>query len=207
MKRNHALILRSLALVVGLSTLFFNLIGCGGGSSPTVQQPQDAAAPDDSAGQGAPERNVLTTNMPALGTLSAGAQFDFVIRGEFVDELFQGSGRVLYDPSLVEPLKAERGAFIPSSNVFMARCNLAAGTLASPEPQLSGVIPFAFTGLPGERGHTAGRGELLRVRFRLLARPQAGAAVHLQNDMEYLQLRDAQGRRLSFDFASEEVSR
>ena len=58
-----------------------------------------------------------------------------------------------------------------------------------------------------ESPQAAGRGELLRVRFKLLAKPQRGAAVRLQNDMEYLQLRNAQGRRLSFDFASEEVSR
>lgn len=202
MNCGRKLSLRTLCVALGLSAVLLYLFGCGG--APALQAPDqlDQAVPDTET---PPERNTLSTHMPALGALAVGSEFSFSVRGEFVDELFQASGRVLYDPQCVQPLGFERGGFVPRSDVFI--CNLAAAeaALRSPDARLPRVIPFAFTGLPGERGLN-GRGELLRLRFRLLKRPEGGAPLRLLNDPEYLQLRGAQGRRLAFDFATAEVS-
>ena len=200
--------LRSVALVWGISLLFFNLVGCGGGGSSTALPPgiNSDSEQQQTLNPQPPERNVLSTSMPALGSLSAGAEFDFTINGEFVSPLFQGSARVLYDPATVQLLSAARGALIPSGGVFLCRADMQPGALQSPDARMSGVIPFAFTGQPGEPGIAPGRGELLRLRFRLLARPSGGACIRLLNDPAFLQLRDAQGQRLSFDLSSAEVS-
>lgn len=188
------LILGTLALLVLCAP------GCGGQghSNSTVNDP---AAPETAAPL---EHNRLTLSLPALGTLAAGAEFDAVLEGAFTEELFQGSGRLIYDSSVLQPVASQRGAFIPAGDIFVARDNIAPGTLPG-EGSLDGVIPFAFTGRPGESGIAPGSGELLRVRFKLLA-PAAGATrLRLMNNAEYLQLRDNTGRRLAFDLATEEV--
>jgi len=132
--------------------------------------------------------------MPALSALDVGSEFEFVLNGEFRQEVFQGSGRILYDRDFVEPVRVSRGGMIPGEAVFMAKLDA------------DGFVPFAFTPLPGSRSLPAGRGELLRVRFRLLSAPPPSFRIRLLNTAEYLQLRDRSGGRISFDLATEVVS-
>ncbi len=138
-----------------------------------------------------PERNVLTAVMPPLAGLSAGREFEFTLSAQFAEEVKQGSGRILYDSSVAVPVAVEKGGLIPTSFIFFSKLDT------------QGIVPFAFTSLPNGRGIPSGSGELLRVRFRMLANPPGGFRVRLQNDAEFLQLRSPSGGRLSFDLASE----
>ena len=170
------------------------LAGCGGGGrqlTPVMDSnPPVAAAP---VSEDAPTRNRLVASMPALGSLPVGTEFDFVVSAELAEELYQCSARIGYDPAAVVPVDASYGALIPSDAVRM------------PHAKADGVVALAFTALPGRAGIQAGRGELLRLTFRLVNAPMSGRAVWLVNEAEFLQLRDRNGRRLSFDLASEEV--
>ena len=175
------------------------LPACGGGGvgfaprptpQPQLTPPATLPAPESSL----PSRNRLIATMPPLGRLPPGSEFEFVLRGEFREEVHQGSGRVLYDDRFLEPISVSRGNMIPGDGVFMSKLDE------------DGFVPFAFTALPDSRGISAGRGELLRVRFRLVAEPPSGLRVQLWNEAAYLQIRDGQRRRLSFDLATEVVS-
>ena len=98
--------------------------------------------------------------------------------------------RLLYDPAYYEPVKAQRGAMLLSDMVHLASLNQ------------QGFVPFAFTGLPGHESLEPGTGELLRVRFRIISPDAAQHRIRLQNDQEFLQLRDRNSRRLKFDLES-----
>ena len=162
----------------------------GGGARHSINRPElSTATPQAPAAN--PERNVLTAVMPPLAGLGAGSEFEFTLTAQLAQEVKQGSGRILYDATAAAPVAVEKGALIPGSFVFFSKLDA------------SGVVPFAFTSLPGGRGIAIGSGELLRVRFRMLAAPPSGFRVRLQNDGAYLQLRNNQGGRLSFDLASE----
>jgi len=156
--------------------------------------PQAGPAPEQPAGEaGIPTRNALITTMPAVAGMAPGTEFEFTLRGEFCTPLHQASGRIVYDPAVVQPLAVRRGELIPAGAVYLAKLDV------------TGFVPFAFTALPGDAGIAPGRGELLRVRFRLLAEPPPGFRIRLLNDAAYLQLRTSGGGRLSFDLASEVV--
>lgn len=165
--------------------------GCGGGgarrsiNNPELPQPIPQAPAEN------PERNVLTAVMPSLAGLGAGSEFEFTLSAQLAEETRQASGRILYDADVAVPVSVEKGSVIPNSFVFFSKLNA------------PGIVPFAFTSLPGGRGISPSRGELLRVRFRLLANPPPGFRVRLLNDGAYLQLRGAAGGRMSFDLASE----
>lgn len=143
--------------------------------------------------------------MPPLSQLAAGTEFEFNIRVACTDPLYQGSGRVLYDPAIMQPVAAVRGSAIPAGFIFSAK--LDASSVASDGlsglPALAGVVPYAFTGLPDAPGQTAGAGELLRLKFRLLRQAGPETAVRLLNNAAYLQLRGPKGNRLAFDLQSE----
>lgn len=142
--------------------------------------------------------------MPGLSGLATGAEFDIILSAHFAAELFQGSGRLAYDSAVVQPVSAKRGA-IPADNVFVAKLD-APPAASTADDGLDGVVPFAFTALPGTAGFGSHAGELLRVRFKLLAPPGARYPVALLNNPEYLQLRGPQGQRLSFDLSTEVAS-
>jgi hypothetical protein len=133
--------------------------------------------------------------MPSLAGMSSGSEFEFTLSAQLAEETKQGCGRIIYDPAVATPVSVDKGGLIPSSFVFFNK-------LDAP-----GVVPFAFTSLPNERGISPGKGELLRVRFRLLQPPQPGFKIRLLNDGAYLQLRSAAGGRMSFDLASEVLPR
>jgi len=141
-----------------------------------------------------PSRNVIVAQMPLLNAIPVGSEFNFILKGEFRDEVFQGSLRILFDEAVVSPVKVERGGLVPDSAVFFAKLDI------------PGVIPIAFTRLPGQSGISPGRGELLRVSFRLNSLPPPGFRIRLQNEPAFLQLRDKNRGRLSFDLATEVVS-
>jgi hypothetical protein len=184
---------RILAWILVLSVLAFP--GCGGGGRRISQlSPQQPAAPAENQ-QSTPERNVLSTAMPSLAGMSSGSEFEFTLSAQLAEETKQGCGRIIYDPAVATPVSVDKGGLIPSSFVFFNK-------LDAP-----GVVPFAFTSLPNERGISPGKGELLRVRFRLLQPPQPGFKIRLLNDGAYLQLRSAAGGRMSFDLASEVLPR
>lgn len=165
--------------------------GCGGGGArrahndlqpPPLQSQQDEAAP---------ERNILTASTSSLSGLGAGNEFTFTLKAQLAEETKQASFRILYDQSVAIPVAAEKGSLIPNSFVFFSK-------LDAP-----GVVPFAFTALPGQRGIAPASGELLRVRFRLLQAPPPGFRVRLQNDGSFLQLRNSGGGRMSFGLNTE----
>lgn len=175
-----------LALAIFLSP------GCGGGSGarrsnndlrPLPQQPQQDAA--------APERNVLTATTCSLSGLGAGDEFIFTLKAQLSEETKQACGRILFDQSIAAPAAVEKGGLIPTSFIFFSKLDV------------PGIVPFAFTALPEGRGIAPASGELLRVRFRLIANPPPGFRVRLQNDGSFLQLRDRGGGRMSFDIESE----
>jgi hypothetical protein len=195
----------TLALLLAVSP------GCGGKttqpSTPSPSTPDGQSPVDNGAGQ--TSRNLLSTSMPALAGLGAGAEFDFVISVKCTDALYQGSGRVLYDPSLMQPVAAVRGAAIPQSFLFSAKLDAApvASDGMAGLPTMAGVAPYAFTGLPDAPGQASGVGELCRLRFRLLRQASANDAVRLLNNAEYLQLRGPAGNRLAFDLQAEVMPR
>jgi hypothetical protein len=143
--------------------------------------------------------------MPALLSLSAGAEFEYSVSANCTDELYQGCGRVQYDPTLMQPVSALRGQALPAGYLFTAKLDavIAASDGQPGLPALAAVIPFAFTGLPGSPSRNITAGELFRLRFRLLRTPDADSAVRLLNTAQYLQLRGTKGDRLAFDLASE----
>ncbi len=164
--------------------------GCGGRATRALDGAQPAQ-PVEKQDEVSPERNVLTAVMPSLAGLGAGSEFEFTLLAQLAEETMQASGRILYDSAIVVPVAVEKRGLIPSSFVFFSK-------LDAP-----GVVPFAFTSLPGGRGIFPGQGELLRVRFRLIANPPPGFRVRLFNDAAYLQLRSAASGRMSFDLESE----
>jgi hypothetical protein len=177
--------------------LLLGLAACGGGAAPLggsnggINAPAPAAPAAGNEETPAAPGNRLTLSMPALATLTAGSEFDVVLSGEFSEEVYQGSARITYDIAALEAISAERGRLLPDHMLHIAGLSTA------------GQVPFAFTAQPGEQGIAAGSGELLRLRFRLKGAPAATRRPGLQNSPEFLQLRDRQGRRLSFDIASE----
>jgi hypothetical protein len=165
--------------------------GCGGGGARRSINNPELSSPVPQAPSENPDRNVLTAVMPPLAGLSAGSEFEFTLSAQLAEEVKQGCGRLIYDSAVAVPVAVEKGGMIPGSFVFFSKLDA------------QGVVPFAFTSLPEGRGMPPGRGELLRVRFRMLADPPQGFRIRLLNDGAYLQLRSAQGGRLSFDLASE----
>lgn len=203
--KNSWLLPLALVLLVVLSP------GCGGKTAqPTPISPSTPGAQTPSDGStGQSSRNLLSTSMPELVGLSAGAEFDFTISLSCTDPLYQGSGRVLYDPTLLRPVAAVRGAALPADFLFSAKLDAApvASAGAPGLPPVAGVVPYAFTGLPGAPGQMASTGELCRVRFRLLLQASPGCTVRLLNNADYLQLRGLAGNRLAFDLHAEVVSK
>jgi hypothetical protein len=150
-------------------------------------------------------RNTLRASLPALAGKQPGAEFDFVLSTSFTEPLYQGSGRVLFDPGVMRPVAVMRGQALPADFIFAAKLDAApvASDGLSGLPGTAGVVPYAFTGLPGGSGQAVAQGELLRIRFRLLQRPGAQSAVRLLNNASYLQFREPTGNRLSFDLQTE----
>lgn len=172
-------------------------LGCGGNSSVPSVEPNDQNPPPP-ADSG---RNVLQTHMPPLTGLGAGAEFDYSVNAEFTDALFQGCGRIIYDASVMQPVKANRGAAVPAGDIFVAKLDAPPQVLPGSTTAQT-FVPFAFTGLPGDQ--TPGvSGELIKVRFRLLKDPPADCHISLLNDQQYLQLRSPQATRLPFDMQVE----
>ena len=190
--------------LIPFACMLLALISCTGGPSslafPNTADPPQAPAVTPANSKGT-AHNIIHILLPELLRLPPGAEFDVIINAEFKSELFQGSGRIAYNRQLVEPISAKRGA-IPESNVFAAKLDSPPATRTA-NAGLDGVVPFAFTALPGTAGFGSNNGELLRIRFRLLESPGVQYPVVLINTPEYLQLRDAQGRRLSFDLNTE----
>lgn len=179
------------------------LSGCGprqAGPSPALQ-PAPQAPPAGPGVLPATERNTLSVSLPPLSKLAVGAEFDYVLSADMVDALYQGSGRVLYDSRCLKPVSATWGSLAPRAGVCVAKLDHAIS--AVPAGNLNGVVPYAFTGLPGQGGTAPGSGELLRLRFKLTGAVRESIALRLQNDPACLQLRDSQGRRLSFDLSEE----
>lgn len=190
--------MRKIIYILVLGAILFSP-ACGGGGRGFIPRPTHQPEPPSSQQQlptepSIPSRNCLTARMPALSRLEVGSEFEFVLKGEFREEVFQGSGRILYDREFVEPVRVSRGEMIPGDAVFMAKLDA------------DGFVPFAFTPLPGNCGLPAGRGELLKVRFRLLNAPPPSFRIRLLNTPEYLQLRSHSGGRVSFDLAMEVLS-
>ena len=138
-------------------------------------------------------RNMLILDSAAIGRLKPGDEFDVVVKGRFIDEVYQGSARIAFDQELMRPVEAKRGSMLLSDMIHIAGIN---------QPQ---HVPFSFTALPGNAGIAPGEGELLRIRFRLTGTPGPGKHIWLINEAEFLQLRDRQGQRLSFDLETREV--
>jgi hypothetical protein len=178
-------------------------------NQPQPNGPSAPSAPVDAANKAV--RTQLVTSLPALQGLPAGSEFEFTLSGSFTEPVFQGSARLLYDSSVVQPVSATAGKVLPSGAVVLARTDAHPGVLAissNDRPaNMDGCVPFAFTGRPGGASITPGGGELLRVRFRLKIAKPGSIPVRLQNDPEFLQLRNSQGQRVAFDLEREVAAR
>lgn len=196
-----------------LVILTLALTSCFGGGTSAPADSQSAQQPAAQTPPAAPAadapRNSLTVRLPAVEKLGVGAEFDYVLGAQCADGLFQGSARVLYDSRVLKPLRAERGGLIPGGAAFIAGSDTAPGTLEVPAAEAAagydGVVPFAFTQLPGDRVLDSQPGELLRLRFRIVGNAQPGVApVKLLNDPNFLQLRNSVGQRLQFSIDTRE---
>lgn len=183
-------------------------ISCSGsarqlGASTGAGKQQPAAPVVEVPGSAEEVRSTLSTSLPSLAGLKVGTEFEFVLRANLTEPVFQGSARVLFDPRVVQPVSAAQGQLLPAGELVVLRHDAAPGTLRlSPVDRpygFDGCVPFAFTGRPGGVSLTPGGGELLRIRFRLLTADPEGIPVRLQNDPQYLQLRDSRGQRVPFD--------
>ncbi|MCC7479552.1 hypothetical protein IT575_14005 [bacterium] len=179
-------------------------------ASPAEEQPAAESRP---AADPVASRNVLRYSMPALASLSPGAEFDLVLSADFESPLHQASARFVYDSSVLEAVRAQRGALFPEDAVFLARTDMQPGSLdlapALRQQGIDAAVPFAYTRLPEDPASGPVAGELLRLRFRLKAAPQRGkAALQMLSDQDWLQLRDSAGRRIAFNLESvEEATR
>jgi hypothetical protein len=207
MRRTAFFLLSALALAVCMSA-------CGGKSTLSTR----ATAPRPAGGTpqaGAPQtdalRNTLRLSVPALASLQPGAEFDVQLSAEMAEPLFQASARLLFDPAVVQPVSAQRGAGLPGDCVFLCSTDktLDVAGLAGVEARPTGAraVPFAFTGLPGQSALAPGNLKLLTVRFRVTRAVTGDAGLKLLNDPHYLQLRGPDARRLSFDLATEAGAR
>jgi hypothetical protein len=188
--------------IAATALLATGLLACGGGGTylppadtnldvGTPQLPgEDTTVPDEGALPEAEPANRLVLTLPGLAGLAPGTEFDAVLSGEFVEEVYQGSCRLSYDPAVYEPVSAEVGGLVLADMVTLA------------DTAQDGFVPFAFTALPGGASIPPGSGGLLTVRFRLLGQPGAGARIRLLNEPEFLQLRDRNSRRLRFNLES-----
>lgn len=170
------------------------------GPKPNQQQSESPAAVDAT-------RTRIVTELPALSGKPAGTEFEFVLRATLTEPVFQGSARIVFDSSVVEPIMAVHGKGLPAGEIVLARTDAAPGTLAlsavDRASSFDGCVPFAFTARPGGATLTPGGAELLRVKFRLKHGSPDGIPVRLQNDPEFLQLRNAKGQRIAFDLDRE----
>lgn len=178
-----------------LTGLLLILASCGGSGhmQPTTAPPatpEPAASGDTEPGTAPAARQTLTLSTPALVGLSPGSELEAVLGASFADEIHQGSARLLFDAGVLQPVAAEVGELLPS------------GMLSIVGLQQAGHVPFSFTALPGGQGIAPGTGELLTVRFRVVATPQPDTRIRLLNEPEFLQLRDREGQRLGFELES-----
>lgn len=190
-----------------LSAALLVCTGCGGtgtGAAHPPQRPDAGPAPASPVTRIEAQRNTLQLKLPAWSRLAAGAEFEVTLSVSSVDELYQGSGRLAYATSLVQPVACSRGALLPAQNILSVKLDVAPGA-ATGLAGMDGIVPFAFSGMPGVPGCGRGAGELLRLRFKLLAQPGTRMPVQLVNSPEYLQLRGTTGQRLSFDLSTEVV--
>ena len=204
---------RTLLFAISCILLALLALGCGSrarridtGGNPAkgpVPIPGQAESPDLDE----PAHTRLVTGLPSLGGNAAGSEFEFILRATLVEPVFQGNARILFDSSLVEPVAAIHGKDLPTGEIVLARTDLAPGTLALSDvdhsPNLDGCVPFAFTARPGGASLTPGGAELLRIKFRLKQASPAGIPVRLQNDPQFLQLRNDKGQRVAFDLERE----
>lgn len=173
-------------------------LGCGGNSSVPGSDPNHQT-PNPPATSG---HNTLSTHMPPLAGLAAGAEFEYSVRADFKDALYQGCGRIVYDASVMQPVAAARGAAIPAADIFVAKLDAPPQVLAG-STTAQAFVPFAFTGLPDSPKNSGISGELVKVKFRLLKAPPADCHISLLNDQQFLQLRSPQATRLPFDMQVE----
>jgi hypothetical protein len=195
-------------LLVSLILVLLGLVACGGGGSPTSLNSPLGISADSAAGSGDTTnpvdadqpRNILRLSIPELAQLMPGDEFEVTLDSHTIEPLFQASARLLYDPSQLEPLKAEHGRFGQFS-VALTRAD------HSLRMDGQGYVPFAFTGLPDTGGLAPQELRLLTVRFRLQKSISNNAGLRLLNDPAYLQLRGPDNRRLSFDLSEEVAAR
>lgn len=162
---------------------------------------------DKPGGLKADTRSHLVSELPGLAGKPAGTEFEFILRATLTEPVFQGSARITYDSSLVEPLTTTRGKDLPGGEIVLARTDAAPGTLdlstTDRDPNFDGCVPFAFTARPGGPSLAPGGAELLRVKFRLKRASPNVIPVRLQNDPQSLQLRNDKGQRITFDLDRE----
>ncbi len=188
----------ALFAVLAAAVLAVAAISCGRGNKPSAfhggpSGKPAASKPETPIDTSAPDRNTLTVVSPDIAAMSAGDEFDVQLKFELAEELYQMSGRLVYDRRFVQPVRASRGA-VPDSAVFFAK-------LDHPE-----FVPFAFTQTNGGRGIPAGKGEILSVMFRIIADPAGAPRVRLLNDAQFLHLRNGKRERLSFDLEHRTVA-
>ena len=173
------------------------IVSCGRGQKSPAIRGAPTGAPSQQAAQPEPEnieRNALVVVSPDLSGLPAGAEFDVRIDYELTEELYQMSGRLIYNRQAMQPVRVVRGS-IPDSAVFFSKLD---------HPQF---VPFAFTQLDGAKGIQPGAGNVLTVRFRLTGEGAGASRVRLLNEAEFLQLRASNRGRLSFDLEHRTVAK
>jgi hypothetical protein len=186
-----------MAMLACFAAVLLACPGCGGSSNAPAVNPDD----NNPGPAGAKSHNVLQLHMPPVAGMAAGAEFEYTISAAFSDTLYQGCGRVVYDASVLQPIEVARGAAIPAEYVFATK--LDAPPMLGTAGASQAFVPFAFTGLPGGTEPAGVKGELLKLRFRLLQAAPASCNVGLLNDAQFLQMRSPKATRLPFDLQVE----
>lgn len=187
-----------LFVLLAALVLAFAALSCGRGHKSPIAKggPSAGSATNpstDSGGEDPIERNTLVVVSPDFSAMTAGEEFDVSLKLELAEEMYQMSGRLVFDRNFVQPVRVTRGA-VPDSAVFFAK-------LDHPD-----FVPFAFTQTDGARGIPAGKGEMLTVRFKIIADPKGAPRVRLLNDAQYLHLRNSKRERLAFDLEHRTVA-
>ncbi|MCB1216806.1 hypothetical protein KDL44_05400 [bacterium] len=186
-------------LTAVLATLLFIACGGAGNFTPAPSEQNNLQVPQITVPQSqqelpvmeAAEQNRVLLRTPSLMDLSAGDEFTAVLHLDALEEIHQGVLRLQFDAARMEPIEVQPGEMLPTDMVRIA------------DISRSGFIPLAFTALPGGSDIGEGSGELFRIRFRLLSAGSEAGRPGFQGESEFLQLRDNEGKRLSFELGTQ----
>ncbi len=194
---------RALPVVVLILALI--LWGCGGkvltpepydGQFPPSQQPLISGE----TGGGQQPLNLVLRQSSVNDSSGNTMTVDVLVRN--TGELKQASLRLLYPRQQFSPISIESGAALPGDAMFISSLSAVGVAYKNATPD-TGVLPIAFTVLPGEQGITRD-GVLAKIELEIL-QPGSGAEeiFSVLEDSDYLIFVDAAGKPIPVEISYE----